>query len=140
MPVYLHLANLIIDKKALAERYKGGIGQFRKDFAGEGEYFQEDNELFALARMNPDEFPEKKLIDAGLHFDYETKTSKDYVICSRYGGLLWQVDWLEIEVFYALHKDCTVEHRARVYQMKNITIDEVQRIFDAGGNPFETIK
>ena len=67
MPVYLHPANLIVNKKAIAERYKGGIEQFRKDFAGENQYFTEDVELFSLARMNPDEFDEAKLIDGGLH-------------------------------------------------------------------------
>jgi hypothetical protein len=32
MPVYLHLANLIVDKAAVAQKYAGGIEQFRLDF------------------------------------------------------------------------------------------------------------
>ncbi len=39
MPVYLHLANLIVDKAAVARKYAGGIEQFRLDYKiGEENY------------------------------------------------------------------------------------------------------
>jgi len=140
MPVYLHSANLIINKKAIAERYKGGIEQFRKDFAGENQYFTEDVELFSLARMNPDEFDEVKLVDGGLHYDRKKNTSNDYVIISRYGGCLWQVDWLRDNKVFAYHIDCSPEYREKVYEISSKTVDELQHIVNAGGNPFETIR
>ena len=140
MPVYLHPANLIVHKKAVAERYKGGIESFRKDFEKDNPYFAEDNELFSLARMNVDEFPEYRLVDGGLEYDHEKKSSNDYVIISRYGGHLWEVDWLDASNVYAYHKDCSMGDRARAIQIEQLPVSEVQRIFDAGGNPFETIR
>ena len=140
MPVYIHPANLIINKKAITERYNGGIEQFRKDFGDDNKFFQEDVELFALARMNCDEFNERKLVDGGLHYDRETNTSKDYVIVSRYGGGLWQVDWLTNTGVFAYHTDCSPEHREKVNEIGSKTVEELQIIFDAGGNPFETIR
>ena len=133
MPVYLHPANLIVNKKAVAEKYKGGIEQFRRDFEKDNVYFTEDNELFSLARMNIDEFPEYRLVEGGLQYDHEEKSSNDYVIISRYGGQLWEVDWLEASKVYAYHKDCSMGDRARVIQMELIRVDELKRIFDAGG-------
>jgi hypothetical protein len=32
MPVYLDIFNLIVNKKAVAEKYSGGINQFRIDY------------------------------------------------------------------------------------------------------------
>lgn len=57
MPIYLHLATLIIKKTAIESSYFGGLIQFRIDYSiGLENHNQEDNELFALAGMNIDEF------------------------------------------------------------------------------------
>jgi hypothetical protein len=50
MPVYIHLANLILDKQAVERKYSGGLDQFRKDYdiCKEGPS-TEDNEIFSLA-------------------------------------------------------------------------------------------
>ena len=43
MPIYIHLANLIIDKKAVSSKYNGGLAQFRLDYKiGQGSYNQEN--------------------------------------------------------------------------------------------------
>ncbi len=53
MPVYLHLANLIVDKAAVDRKYAGGIEKFRLDYnIGGDNCNQEDDELFNIARMN----------------------------------------------------------------------------------------
>jgi hypothetical protein len=141
MPVYLHLANLIISKKAVEQNYRGGTGQFCRDFYEENDSFQEDVELFALGRMNCDEFPERLLNQRGLHYDIDTGTSRDYVIVSRYGGPLWTVDWLNTTMctLYTFHNDCSLPSIVKALQKDQMTVDEAQRIFKNGGNPFEVI-
>lgn len=143
MPVYIHHANLIVNKKAVAEHYKGGTEKFRKDFSNDNVNFQEDNELFSLAGMNPDEFPEERLIAGGLHFDREKNTSTDYVIVSRYAPgspLLWEANWLRASRVYAYHIHCSPELKERTAQAENMTMEDAQRIFESGGNPFEVIR
>jgi hypothetical protein len=80
MPVYLHLANLIVDKAAVARKYAGGIEQFRLDYKiGEENYNQEDDELFNIARMNIDEFDIERLTSKGLHYEEEPEFSTEFV-------------------------------------------------------------
>ncbi len=53
MPVYLHLANLIVDKAAVAHKYAGGIAQFRLDYKiGGDSYYQQFDELFNITSLN----------------------------------------------------------------------------------------
>jgi hypothetical protein len=48
MPVYLHIFNLIIDKKAVIQKYSGRFEQFRIDYEIlSSEINQEDDELFS---------------------------------------------------------------------------------------------
>ena len=140
MPVYIHLSNLIVNKESIAEKCQGGIEQFRQDFQDDNELFQEDQELFCLASMNSDEFNIAEMTERGLSFDQDNQRSDDFVVVERYGGALWETSWLECGAVYAFHKDCSLNNRLRAYEMEMITMDEVQRIFANGGNPFQTIK
>jgi len=93
MPVYLHIANLIISKKAVQEKYIGGLEKFREDYKIKtSEINQEDGQLFSLGQMNADEFEIEKLITNGLSFNEELQRSDDFTIVYRYGDIYWQVD------------------------------------------------
>ena len=57
MAIYLRNFNLIINKKAVFEKYAGGIEQFRMDHnIPASEINVEDDESFALPQMNIDSF------------------------------------------------------------------------------------
>ena len=57
MPVYLHLANLIVLKSSVVKSYRGGLEKFRLDHHINNESLnQEDDLLFSITRMNVDEF------------------------------------------------------------------------------------
>ncbi len=104
MPVYLHLANLIVDKAAVARKYAGGIEQFRLDYHIGGEnYNQEDDELFNIARMNIDEFDIERLTARGLHYEEEPEFSPDFVLKYRYDKTMWDVPWLDYTIIFAWH-------------------------------------
>lgn len=67
MPIYLHIFNLIVPKKVIAEKYQWGISQFFKDFRfAESEINQEDDELFSFGHMDFDYLPIDELIEKGL--------------------------------------------------------------------------
>jgi hypothetical protein len=77
MPVYLHIFNLIIDKKAIIKKYSGGIEQFRIDYKiPQSEINQEDDELFSLGQMGTDEFDIESLINKGLNYDIRNLPQK----------------------------------------------------------------
>lgn len=81
MPVYLHISNLIIDKKAIIKNYAGGIEQFRIDYEiPHSEINQEDDELCSLGKMNADEFDIDSLIAKGLSYDVDKQKSDDFTI------------------------------------------------------------
>ncbi len=142
MPLYLHLANLIIDKQTIIKKYDGGIEQFRLDYIHEKESFnQEDDELFSITRMNEDEFDYASLASKGLQYDEAKNCSDDFVVYVRYSGMLWPVDWLEENKVFAWHRSC---HPALIRKAKyvgeNVTMDEVVAAFDRGENPYRTIR
>jgi len=144
MPIYLHLANLIIDKNAVRNNYKGGIEQFKKKyFLNVDNNDQEDNELFSLAAMNIDEFENelKELIKSGLHYNELLKSSNDFVLKPLYSNYLWNVNWLEDNNVFAWHIHCEKKLIDKAIQIGNLTMEEVNIMFDTGKqNPFETIK
>ena len=80
-----------------------------------GEYNQEDDELFGVARMNADEFDIEKLIQGGLEYNEDTENSNDFVIITRYDGALWQTDWLDNNGIFAWHSNCIQEQKDRAY-------------------------
>ena len=85
MPIYLHIFNLIVNKASIAQKYKGGLTQFKKDFAiDESEINHEDDELISFGRMNFEDLPIDELISRGLDFDKESQYSADFTVVYRY--------------------------------------------------------
>ena len=142
MPIYIHLANMIVDKKIIDTKYYGGCNQFRIDWdIDAGIYNQEDDELFGVARMNADEFDIEKLIQGGLEYKEDTENSNDFVIITRYGGALWQTDWLDNNGIFTWHSNCIQEQKDRaIYVGEIMTMQEVVDLGEKGVNVFQTIK
>ncbi len=141
MPVYLHLANLIVDKAAVARKYAGGIEQFRLDYKiGEENYNQEDDELFNIARMNIDEFDIERLTARGLHYEEEPEFSPDFVLKYRYAKTMWDVPWLQYTIIFAWHINAKPEQIARALEIGEMTIDEIQEYWNKGIELFSAIR
>lgn len=67
MPIYIDIFSLVLDKKMIAQKYLGGIDQFRIGYhIPKSEINEEDDELFALGQMNADEFDIDALVAKGL--------------------------------------------------------------------------
>ncbi len=140
MPIYIYLANLIIEKKTVEKKYKGGVAKFRKDYLSRTPTnSQEDDELFSIARMNRDEFEIDNLVDNGLHFDEKTWTSTDFVIILRYGSYLWKLDWIEDNNVFAWHKECNPKLINRANVIAETTFDDIQKAFERGEQLLDTI-
>ena len=142
MPIYIHLANMIVDKKIIDTKYYGGCNQFRIDWdIDAGIYNQEDDELFGVARMNADEFDIEKLIQGGLEYNEDAENSNDFVIITRYDGAHWQTDWLHYNGIFAWHSNCIQEQKDRALHIGEVmTMQEVIDLSEKGVNVFETIK
>lgn len=140
MPIYLHLATLIIDKEAIKRKYKGGITQFQIDYSTNSDNFhQEDHELFALAAMNVDEFNVEKLMEKGLDFDQKNQTSKDFTIKPRYGDYLWKPVWIKDNELFAWHQDASLELIKKADKIAHTNMDELSLQYEKGKDPFATI-
>jgi hypothetical protein len=141
MPIYLSLANLVVAKRTVARKYRGGVRQFREDYGiGSDNLHQEDNEMFSLSAMNCNAFDIPKLTDRGLHFDEKNSCSDDFVINARYGGCLWGVDWLVENGVYAWHQDCAREELKRVREVLSLSVAEVLALQKRGESPLGTIR
>ncbi len=140
MPVYIHLANLLVPKNTIEINYEGGIKQFKIDFNAGAEYFQEDDELFCVAGMNEDEFNTELLQQRGLRFNSQLQQSTDYVILTRYGGTEWPVNWLEDNEVYAWHIACAPSSKQKAKAYEEMLMSEIEDAFNRGENPFAVIK
>ncbi|MDB4655519.1 hypothetical protein OAE48_01600 [Flavobacteriales bacterium] len=142
MPVYLHTANLILHKRAVEDRYSGGLEQFRKDFdLSVDSYNQEDDLLFCICRMNLDEFDIQALVSKGLQYDYLSGSSEDFTLYGRLYGFTWQVAWLEDNTVFAWHKDDRPELIKRAkYVGEEMTMDVIVKLQEEGVNPLDVIK
>ena len=126
MPIYIELANLIVDKESIKSKYIGGIEAFRDYYiVNGGEKNQEDNKLFSISRMNPDEFDLQHLIENGLSYVEVDRRSDDFVIVSRYGGCLWEVDWLCNNSVFAWHTDCEKQVVARLREISEMPANDI---------------
>ena len=142
MPVYLDLANLVFEKRLLDQKYLGGCDQFQLDWNTiNSEANEEDDELISLASMNMDEFELDRLIERGLEFNSDLQYSNDFVAISRYGGVHWEVDWLNNNDTFAWHVNCDPKQKERAVQIGEVmTMDKIQELGDKGINVFKTIK
>jgi hypothetical protein len=141
MPVYLHIYNLIIDKKAIIKNYLGGIEQFRIDYEIPlSEINQEDDELFSLGQMNVDQFDIDSLIDKGLSYDMDKEKSEEFTILCRYGDFLWDVNWLGHNRVFAWHIDTSPDLKLKMDRICSMTMDDIIEQMKEGNNLFRTIK
>ena len=141
MPTYIHLANLIINKSAIEQKVKGGCAAFRehKIFTNI-ELNQEDNDVFSLTRMNPDEFDTVTLQEMGLDYNEKEDTSTDFNMVTRYGGVLWKVDWLEQNGIYAWHVNSSQEEINLAKEKSNMLMSDAIKQIEQGENPFPVIR
>ena len=138
MPIIIDLSNLVVPKDIVAQYYEGGVEQFRKDYINE-DYprNEEDDELFSLCKMNPDEFNLTNLIDKGFIYHTETQTSKHFVILQKYVGMLWEVDWLKLENWYFYHINCSQAQKDKVhYFMNEVLLDDIVAEAEAEGRDY----
>ena len=142
MPVYLHLANLIIRKDAVAIRYPGGIEQFRIDYQmDEMETRQEDDELFLIAQMNTDDFYLDELVAKGLHYDLESNFSSDFTLFGRYDpNFEWKADWLEHNGVFAWHIETNDELKRKVAEISEMHVEDIFNEMAKGNNLLQTIR
>jgi len=140
MPVYIELANLIVPKPVIEKKYAGGADQFRTDYSIDGDnHHQEDDLLFSISRMNCDDYDLNKLVEKGLDYDFKEGRSTDFTILSRYGGVLWDMDWLEYNGMFAWHINTEEEKIDMARKRNELTMDKISEMFDLGMNPFKTI-
>jgi hypothetical protein len=141
MPVYLDIFNLIVNKKAVTEKYSGGINQFRIDYnIPISEINQEDDELFSLGQMNADQFNIDHLISSGLSFDEEYQKSDDFTIVYRYGNNFWEVNWLEHNSIFAWHIETNNELKIKMAEICKMNVEDIVIQMEMGNNLLWTIR
>lgn len=141
MPVYLHIFNLVIDKKSVIEKYSGGVEQFRIDYdIPFSEINQEDDELFSLGQMDVEQFDIDRLVSSGLSFDKERQMSNDFTIIYRYGDIYWEVNWLKNNRVFAWHIDVNSELKLKMDEISNMTLDYIIQQREKGNDLLRTIR
>lgn len=133
MPIAIELVNLLIPKDVVAKKYLGGESQFIQDFNinDSNNRHSQDDELFSIAAMNADEYDIDALKSRGLEFNSEASSSNDYVICSRYGGFYWNVDWIEGNYMFIWHKRATQNKVERAIHIETkMTMDKIAEMVE----------
>jgi len=132
---------LIIDKKAVNEKYTGGVEQFRIDYEIPlSEINQEDDELFSLGQMNADQFDIDSLKSKGLSFDNDKQKSDDFTIVYRYGELLWDVKWLKHNSVFAWHLDTSPDLISKMEGICKMPVNDIMKEMDNGNNLLKAIR
>lgn len=141
MPVFINIANIVVEKATIEKKYQGGIKQFKIDYSfGAGKLHQEDDELFAIAFQNIFDSDISELVEMGLEFDTVSNFSNDFAILFMHGGDSWKVDWLEHNAVFAWHKKCDPKQIERAQEIGNSLMDDINAAFECGENPFKTIR
>lgn len=141
MPVFVRNFNLIFSKEILAQKYKGGVSQFKIDHkVGKVERCQEDDELILVAYMNANDIDLDFFEEQGLHIQENPLASKDFGLVARYGGSYWEVDWLLSNETFAWHVDCKKWQKEKANYLENSTLKELEADQAKGIDPFQTIK
>lgn len=128
MAHYQHLANLVILKPAIAN-----IEKFKELLSfDKAEYNQEDNYLISFARMNPDEFgfEIEKLKELGV-------SDSKYVVSARYGGKLWDADWLICDGWFLWHFSENEKIAPKATKFQNL---EASELLEKYGSPMEYLE
>lgn len=140
MAVYLHHANLIVNKEAILEKYKGGIIAFRRKYINEKEPFnQEDDYLFSVSRWNIDEFDIDELAANGLSYNAATKHSEDFVLHARLEGFLWDTPWIKTNQIFGWHINAGLAEIAEANRISNLPYDQIVELQQKGRNLLATI-
>ena len=141
MPIVLDLANLIIEKSIIEEKYSGGIDAFRERYIkSTSPKNSEDNMLFSLVKMNADEFDIDELVNNGLSFDETTQTSKDFTIYSKYGGAYWKYENLKSNTLFVWHnQDDELKIVKARYIGEVMLISEIQEAYEQGKELMQNI-
>ena len=140
MPLAIDIFVLIVPKKVLETKYRGGIEQFKKDFFRGNDTDMEDGELLGVGYMDADDVNIEKLMMGGLSFNASELFSEDFVIVSRYGNpLLWPCEWLVQNSLHAWHIDANDENKKRAEEVGNMTMDRIYELMDMEQNPLGTI-
>jgi hypothetical protein len=111
----------VVNKKALLEKYDGGVEAFKNRFRFNKEIDREDTELLSFVSMDAAQFQ----ILPELGYDRATNTATDYVLIYRYEGLIWPVDWVETDKVFIWHKDCKLSAYKRAMEIEAIPLDEL---------------
>jgi hypothetical protein len=141
MPVYIHIANIIVEKTKIEEKYEGGIKQFKEDYCiGEETFHQEDDELFSIVRQNLYYHDFHDLSNKGLHYDEVNDYSEDFVAAHRFGGLMWKTNWIDSNAVFAWHKSCDPSQIERAQEIGNMLYDDIVAAADRGEILLNTIR
>ncbi|MBK7095067.1 MAG: hypothetical protein IPH57_08480 [Saprospiraceae bacterium] len=133
MAIYLDIYNLIINKKAITEKYIDGLERFREDYIIQSsEINHEDGQLFSLGQMNADEFDIDKLVQNGLNYDHDLRYSDDFTIVCRYQDAFWEVDWLEHNNVFAWHIDSDSQEVQLAKEVLNMPMYRIAELIDQG--------
>jgi hypothetical protein len=131
MPIATELTNLLIPKDVVSKKYFGGESQFIQDFNinDSNNRHSQDDELFSIAAMNADEYDIDTLVNKGLEF--KNDSSNDFVICSRYGGFYWNVDWVEGNYMFIWHKKASQGKVERAIHIgTKMTMDKIAEMVE----------
>ncbi len=136
MPIFIHLANLIIPKKVVAEKYPGGIKKFKEENEFDDEnHNQEDDELFSISRKFIHEFDIGMLIAKGFDYDKKNHCSNDFILLPRKGKLPWETQWLQKNGVFAWHADAAPEEVNRAnFMAHELDAEMVKRSSELGVN------
>jgi len=121
LPVYCHISQLVVNKKALTEKYDGGVEAFKKRFGFNKDRDREDTELLSFVSLDAAQFQ----ILPELGYDRATNTATDYVLIYRYEGLIWPVDWVKTDKVFIWHTDCKLSAYKRAMEIETIPIPEL---------------
>ena len=140
MPVSICLSIIIVDKKAIKKKYKGGIVEFKKNYRWDKDSNnEEDDELFSIASMNSVEHEIEKLTSKGLSFDARLQRSDDFTIV-RYGCPQWSVSWLQNCYSFAWHIDADENFIQKAKATDEMTGKRFAELVKEGINPFIAIR
>jgi len=135
MPVYCHISQLVVNKKALTVKYPGGVEAFKKRFGFNKERDREDAELLSFVSMDAAQFD----ILPELGYDEATNTATDYVLIYRYQGLIWEVDWADTDKVFIWHKECKLSSFNKAMEIEAMSMTDVMAYKESTGTmPWDT--
>jgi len=94
MAIPIGFYSVIVPKKVLENKYKGGLIQYKTDCPNSS-YIEDEylTRVGFLSRQALSRFCEN-IVANGLHFDEENIISEDYVVVQNLFGRNWAADWI----------------------------------------------